>query len=158
MNKGKIAGTVQYRRDVFRIVAISLLVCGAGMLRASAATSQAVLPKQSTWAWVYTAALFDEWQAITGKATVTVEGTRFTAKLFDAGQPTLVLFSLDGIVNGDRVTVTVVREHSGSSPAEYSGKVVTRRFTGFADYTGVQTILLFDQAEHQLGLTRTLPR
>jgi hypothetical protein len=137
---------------------VVVLMCDAGVLPVSAVGAQDSLPKESNWAWVYTAALFDKWQAETGRATVTVEGTKFAAKLFDAEHPTLVLFTLTGTVNGEEVRVRVVREGSDSSPADYSGKIVTRRFTGFADYTGVQTLLLFDSAQHQLGLTRTLRR
>ena len=85
-----------------------------------------------------------------------VEGTKFTAKLFDAEVPTLVLFTLSGTVTGQQVRVRVVREHSDVSPAAYAGKVVTRSFTGFADLSGGQTILLFDQSQHQIGLTRAL--
>jgi hypothetical protein len=45
----------------------------------------------------YTGPLFDEWEA-TREAVVTVEGTRFTAKLFDSDHPTLVRFTLMGTV------------------------------------------------------------
>lgn len=148
---------IEHRREVFSRTVVLMLMCAfLGVLRASSAVVDTSLPKESSWAWIYTAALFDQWQSTTGRATVTVEGTKFTAKLFDADHPTLVLFTLSGTVKGDQVRVRVVSEHSDSSPADYSGKMVTRFFTGFANYAGVQTIVLSDQSQHQLGFTRAL--
>jgi hypothetical protein len=121
----------------------------------SAATS---LPNSSTWAWIFTGPLFDKWESITGKATVTVRGTTFTATMFDAEHPTLALFTLTGTISTSQVRVRAVREHSDVSPANLSGKLVTRSFGGFADVSAVQTILLYDDSQHQIGLTRTLRR
>jgi hypothetical protein len=139
-------------------IVVLWLTCGVGLFQSGALAAQSLPGSESSWAWLYTSPLFDKWEARTGKAIVTVHDTGFTAKLFDAGEPTLVLFTLAGTVNGDEVRVRVIRESSDVSPSDYSGRVVTRRFSGFADYTGTQTILLSDQAEHQIGLTRTLRR
>jgi hypothetical protein len=113
-----------------------------GVLWTSSATAQVSLPRQSHWAWIYTAALFDKWESITGKATVTIEGTKFNARLFDGEHPTLVQFTLSGTINGDQVKVRAVREQSDTSPGDYSGRIVTRNFTEFRDYSGAQTIAL----------------
>ena len=139
-------------------IVVIFLMYGVGLIGSSAAGAQGLPQKESRWAWLYTSPLFDKWESRTGKATVTIDGTKFSAKLFDADEPTLVLFTLVGTVNRDQVRVRVVTESSDVSPADYSGRIVTRRVSGFADYTGTQTIVLFDQAEHQLGLTRTLRR
>ena len=135
---------------------VALLLVQAGGFKAGAAAAPELLPKETRWAWIYTASLIDEWESITGRAIVTVDGTKFTAKLFDAEYPTLLLFTLSGTVRGDQVKVRAIREHSDVSPGDYSGKIVTRTFRGFADYSGVQTIVLLSQVQHQIGLTRGL--
>lgn len=129
-----------------------------GAFRSNVAIADTSLPKESSWAWIHTGPLFDKWESLTGKATVTVNGTTLTAKLFHADYPTLVLFTVTGTVKGEQVRVRVVREHSDSSPGDYSGKIVTGPVTGFADVSAVQTILLYDGWQHQLGLTRTVRR
>ena len=95
---------------------------------------------------------------VTGKARLKVKDGTFTAELFDADHPDLVLFRLSGAIKGDRITVRAVREHSGAAPSDFSGKIKTEPVKGFADLTGQQTILLYDNWNHQIGLTRTLRR
>jgi hypothetical protein len=138
----------------------TLLVTCAALLALSQqiAVADTSLPKESRWAWIYTSALFDKWHSVTGGATVTVEGTTFTAKLFDADDPTIVSISLSGTIKGDQIRVRAVRHETDDSPANFSGKIMTLFFKGFADYSGVQTIVLTDQVQRQIGLTRTLRR
>jgi hypothetical protein len=78
--------------------------------------AQARLAKETNWAWVYTGPLFDAWESLTGKAIVTVEGARFSAKLFDSGDPTFVRFTLTGTIKGAQIAVQAVlpRLHRGA--------------------------------------------
>jgi len=141
-----------------RAIALCLLLLTAADTFRSTVGAQARLPKETQWAWVYTGPLFDAWEAITGKAIVTVEGARFSAKLFDSEDPTFLRFSLTGTIKGEQIAVQAVREASDVELRNYSGRMVTRRFQGFRDYTGVQTIILSDGSATQFGLTRSLPR
>jgi len=120
------------------------------------AFAETSLPEESTWAWIHTGPLGDKWESVTGKAKVTVKGTKFSAELFHADHPNLVLFRLDGTIKGDRITVRSVRQYSDAGPTVFSGTIKTRSMKGFADFTGRQTILLYDAWDHQIGLTRTL--
>lgn len=122
------------------------------------AFAQTTLPEESTWAWIHTGPLFDKWAVVTGKAKLKVKDGALTAELFDANHPNLVSFRLSGAIKGDRITVRAVREHSGAGPTDFSGKIKTEPVKGFADFTGKQTILLYDDWNHQIGLTRTLRR
>jgi len=132
------------------------MICLTGSLQARQAEEG--LPQSSDWAWLYTAPVFDGWDISKGKAVVTVDGTNLSAQLFDGDHPTILRFTATGTLQGHSVSVRVVTAASDASSTTYSGQLITRRFTGFADYIGVQTILLTDQAEHQLALTRTLRR
>jgi len=116
------------------------------------------LPKKSVWAWIYTGPLFDKWESVSGNATVIVDGATVRAELFHPEHPDLVLFTLNGTIKDGKISVRSVREHSDAGPAVFSGKITTRPVRGFADATGVQTILLHDGYDHQIGLTRTLRR
>jgi len=120
------------------------------------AVADTSLPKESRWAWIFVSATGDEWFSRTGRAAVTVEGTNFSAKLFDADDPTIVSISLSGTIKGDQIRVRAVRHETDDSPANFSGKIMF--FKGFADYSGTQTIVLTDQVQRQIGLTRTLRR
>jgi len=141
-----------------RRIALSLLLMFAGSAFSSTVGAQERLPKQTDWTWVYTGQLFDAWEALTGKATVTVDGAAFSAKLFDSADPALVRFTLTGTMKGNQIVVRAVREQSDVEPGSYAGRIVTRRFQGFRDDAGVQTIVLFDQSQTQFGFTRSLPR
>jgi hypothetical protein len=116
------------------------------------------LPEESNWAWIHTGPLGDKWEAVTGKAKVTVKGATFSAELFHADHPNLVSFRLDGTIKGDKITVRSVRQNSDAGSTVFSGTIKTRSMKGFADLTGKQTILLYDDWDHQIGLTRTLRR
>ena len=61
-------------------------------------------------------------------------------------------------MRGEQIAVRAVREESDAELTNYSGRLITRRFQGFRDYTGVQTIILLDGSATQFGLTRSLPR
>ena len=124
----------------------------------SFAFAEEPLPKNSVWAWIYTGPAFDEWEAVTGKANVTVEGSAFRAELFHSEHADLVLFSLTGTIKDGKISVRSVRQHSDAGPDVFSGRIRSRPLRGFADATGVQTILLYNRYDHQIGLTRTLRR
>jgi hypothetical protein len=141
-----------------RTIALCFLLLSAADTFRSTVIAQARLAKETHWAWVHTGPLFDSWEVITGKAIVTVEGASFSAKLFDSEDPTLVRFTLTGTIRGEQIAVQAVREQSDVELSNYSGKMVTRRFQGFRDYAGVQTIVLSDGSVAHFGLTRSLPR
>jgi len=135
---------------------IMLVTCGVfAVLSYAIVHAQVVLPSQSAWAWVENTPAIDKWDSYSGKAAVTVNGSTFTAKLFDADSPNFVRFTLSGTINGNQIRVRAVREASDIGPSNLTGKVVTQRFRGFADISGSQTIVLSDGLE-QVGLTRSL--
>ena len=138
-----------------RIVLVTC--CVFGVLSYAIVHAQVALPSQSTWAWVENTPAVDKWDSSFGKATVTVNGFTFTAKLFDADNPTFVRFTLSGTIRGDQIKVRAVRQASDIGPSNLAGKIVTKRFRGFADISGSQTIVLSDGLQ-QIGLTRALPR
>jgi hypothetical protein len=73
-----------------RTIALCFLLLAAADTFRSTVVAQARLPKETKWAWVYTGPLFDRREALTGKAIVTVEGAKLSAKLFDSEDPTFV--------------------------------------------------------------------
>ena len=147
----------RWRNSVFARWAVVTIVCAfVGVIDSGVAVAQSSLPKQSAWAWIWTGPQFDKWESITGRAIVTVDGSAFAAKLFDAEDPTFLRFTVTGTISANRLKVHVVRENSDIGPYDLSGKLLTRSIKGFADYSAVQTIMLSNGFEQQLGLTRSL--
>ena len=66
-----------------RTIALCFLLLSAADTFRSTVIAQARVAKETHWAWVHTGPLFDSWEAITGKAIVTVEGASGAGTLSD---------------------------------------------------------------------------
>jgi hypothetical protein len=117
---------------------------------------QVSLPKESVWAWIFTSPLFDHWDSQMGTAKLTVTGSTLSATLFDAEHPTLVMLVANGTISGNKVKLRATKPNSDYGSYELSGTISTRLVKGFVQYSAVQTIVLYDEFQHQLGFTRTV--
>ena len=140
---------------LLRSTLVALLVCFP--IGSSAQTS--ARGGQTTWEWLFTGPLADKWDVETGKTTITVDGTKLTAELATADHPNVVLFTVTGTITGNQMKVRVTRLHTDVGGSyDFTGRIVTRPVKGFADFSAIQTIVMYEPTQHQLGFTRTVPK
>jgi len=108
---------------------------------------------EDTWAWIQSSSIPDGWDLRKGKATVHIEGKSFTAELFDEADALLI--KMNGTIQGNRLKVRTVTQNADYGSSEMSGELKSRKWKGFADTIGRQTITLSD-GWNLIGLTREL--
>lgn len=109
----------------------------------------------SNWAWVRATSIEDDWAVQKGKAKVTIVGTSFTAELFDPDDPETVLYLVRGRIREQRVVAQSETKNSDFGSSKMSGEIRRKKWKGFVETVGRQTITLSD-GWNLLGITREL--
>ena len=107
------------------------------------------------WHWVKANNIVAKgWDVSEGTAQVSIDGAKFSAKLFWKDSSDKVQIVLDGTIKNGRITATETIQES-----DYTGSVIhgtfTRRHWTFSGTTGAESITLSD-GWNMIGITRDL--
>jgi len=109
------------------------------------------------WDWIKAGYTINEWFVQQGRAQVSIEGDKFSAKLFDEGSVTEVRITLKGVIKNGKLTVKEEIQGSDYTGSIYEGSLNTKKWDNFAGTAGAESINLSD-GWSLIGIKRTLPK
>jgi hypothetical protein len=104
------------------------------------------------WAWFVASSVIDEWNLEKGIAKVALTNTTFSAELYSG---TELVHRLSGSRKGNQLQARISTVNSGRIDMPLSGQYSKRRYRGFRDTQGRETITL-SVPGFVLGFTREI--
>ena len=108
------------------------------------------------WQWVKSESIFHkDWLVSNGKAEVTINGRKFSAKLFWADSETNIKLTLTGSIVRGNVTVKETVLNSDVGVSTFTGRRVISKTRDARGAASLEIITLSD-GYSMIGLTRTI--
>lgn len=109
------------------------------------------------WDWVKASYTINQWFVSQGKAEVSIEGDKFSAKLFQEGSNTGVQITLSGVINNGQITAKETIQGSDYTGSTYKGSLTKKNWGNVAGTKGAESINLSD-GWSMIGIKRTIPK
>jgi hypothetical protein len=109
----------------------------------------------SQWHWIKAGNTIEEWFVSQGNAEVSIEGDKFTAKLFQGSSHTDAQIILKGVVKNGKITAKETIQGSDYTGSMYEGTLSKKNWENFAGTSGAESINLSD-GWSLIGIKRTL--
>jgi hypothetical protein len=108
----------------------------------------------TVWEWFRASSSGHGWFITQGKASVTINGSRFSATLNDGETPTFVRVTLRGSINNSAISARSVVEGTDLGPSTLNGRL---RRVCFGSDGGREVLVLSDGIE-VISLFRDIPK
>ncbi len=107
------------------------------------------------WRWVRTSNIVAKgWDISEGTAQVSIDGTKFSARLFWKDSGNKLQLALDGTIKNGRITATETIQESDYTGSVFRGTFARKHWT-FSGTTGAESITLSD-GWNMIGISRDL--
>jgi len=118
-------------------------------------SASASVTAENPWHWVKASNNTKGWTVSEGNAEVTIQGEKFSAKLFWNDSDTKVQIALNGTLKNGRITVKEAIQNSDYTGSTYHGTLEKKKWEEFSGTIGAESITLSD-GWGMIGITRNI--